>query len=465
MLYLKTITLLFFLPLLGCTSTPRTWQGQAGSKRIFIELQTTPEGINRAFLSLPEQWVNNAEADSLTLSDKDILAIVERDGIQFEGTFHSGKDSIRAKVTTYGKTREFNLGKVDSLQPLYFPQNPRPPYPYRSEDITYTSCDSIQVAGTLTVPRGKGPFPAAIIVSGTGKQDRDGTFSGHKPFFRVADELTRRGFIVLRTDDRGTGQTNGMYEMATTKDFARDAQAGIDYLKTRPETDKERIGVIGHSEGGQVAFILGAESPDVSFVVSLAGVGVDGLQILESQNKAILETTPGITSAQVGQFMDLFNTLFQTVHSVPLEQPLERPLRAAFDNWISRQDKAILEAVNLTGGREESFFSRYLYQAQSRWYREMVQYNPADYIPRITCPVLALNGNRDIMVPSDENLASIKKLLDEGGNTRYKIVELPGLNHMFQRCVTGTREEIPDLEDVFSEEALQILGDWLETNK
>ena len=156
MLYLKTIKLLFFLPLLGCTSTPHAWQGQAGSKRIFIELQTTPEGINRAFLSLPEQWVNNAEADSLILSDKDILAIVERDGIQFEGTFHSGKDSIRAKVTTYGKTREFNLGKVDSLQPLCFPQNPRPPYPYRSEDITYTSCDSIQVAGTLTVPQGKG---------------------------------------------------------------------------------------------------------------------------------------------------------------------------------------------------------------------------------------------------------------------------------------------------------------------
>lgn len=462
MLYLKTITLLFFLPFACCTSSPHAWQGQSGSKRVLVELENTPEGTTRAFLSLPEQWVNKTEADTLVLSDTGILAVFNRENIRFEGNFHSGKDSIRAEVTIYGKTREFSLGKVDSLQPLYFPQNPRPPYPYHSEEVSYVSCDSILVAGTLTLPQGKGTFPAVIIVSGTGKQDRDGTFSGHKPFFRIADELTRRGFIVLRTDDRGTGKTNGVYEMATTRDFARDAQAGIDYLKSRPETDKGRIGVIGHSEGGQVAFMLGAESPDVSFVISLAGVGVDGLQILELQNRAILETTPGITPDQVDKFMDLFDTLFRTVHDVPLDQPLDRPLRVAFDKWVVSQDEAGLKAVNFTNGREESFFSRYLYQAQSRWYREMIQYNPADYIPKITHPVLALGGDRDIMVPSAENLASIKQLLEEGGNTRYKIVELPGLNHMFQRCIAGTREEIPDLEDVFSDEALQILGDWLE---
>lgn len=146
---------------------------------------------------------------------------------------------------------------------------------------------------------------------------------------------------------------------------------------------------------------------------------------------------------------------------VPLDQSLDEPIRAAFDEWIARQDTATLEALNFTHGRDESFFSRYLYQARGRWYREMIRYNPADYIPRITCPVLALNGDRDIMVPSAENLASIRQLLDRGGNRRYKIVELPGLNHMFQRCVTGTREEIPDLEDVFSAEALEILGEMV----
>ncbi|MFR4039611.1 MAG: alpha/beta hydrolase family protein, partial [Butyricimonas faecalis] len=165
------------------------------------------------------------------------------------------------------------------------------PYPYRSEDVSYASCDSIQVAGTLTIPRGKGPFPAALIISGTGKQDRDGTFSGHKPFFKIADYLTRQGFVVLRADDRGTGETNGIYEEATTSDFARDAQAGIDYLKQRPEVDAKRIGVIGHSEGGQVALMLGPIRGCGIRYLPTAGVGVDGLQILKLQNDAILRTT------------------------------------------------------------------------------------------------------------------------------------------------------------------------------
>ncbi len=269
---------------------------------------------------------------------------------------------------------------------------------------------------------------------------------------------------MLRADDRGTGETNGIYEEATTSDFARDAQAGIDYLKQRPEVDAKRIGVIGHSEGGQVALMLGADSPDVAFVISLAGVGVDGLQILKLQNDAILRTTPGMTPERVDQFMSLFNTLFDKVHAVPLEEPLDVPLRQAFDQWVAQQDEATLKAVNFNDGRDEMFFSRYLRQAQGRWYREMISYDPEDYIPRIHQPVLALNGDKDIMVPAKENLASIKQLLDKGGNMRYKIVELPGLNHMFQRCKECTREEIPDLEDVFSEEALQIMGDWLREN-
>lgn len=235
-------------------------------------------------------------------------------------------------------------------------------------------------------------------------------------------------------------------------------------MKQRPETDTKHIGVIGHSEGGQVALMLGADSPDVSFVISLAGVGVDGLQILKLQNDAILRTTPGMTPERVDQFMSLFNTLFDKVHSVPLEQPLDIPLRQVFDQWVAQQDEATLKAVNFNDGRDEMFFSRYLHQAQGRWYREMINYDPENYIPRIRKPVLALNGDKDIMVPAKENLESIKQLLDKGGNTQYKIVELPGLNHMFQRCKECTREEIPDLEDVFSEEALQIMGDWLQEN-
>ena len=462
MFYLKITVFIILFPLLTQAQTRQCWQGQQGSKRVLVELITTPEGNHQLFFTLPEAWVNRVEADSLAITPNGISGSRNPENIRFNGTFTSNRDSLSATLTQYNQTLHLRMGRVDSLQPHYYPQNPRPPYPYQSEEVTYTSCDSIHVSGTLTLPRGKGPFPAVIIVSGTGKQDRDGTFAGHKPIFRIADYLSRQGFIVLRTDDRGTGKTNGVYEEATTSDFARDAQAGISYLKTRRETDTHRIGIIGHSEGGQVAFMLGAESPDVAFVISLAGVGVDGLQILKLQNEAILTTTPGMTPERVAQFMSVFNTLFDKVHATPLDQPLEQPLREAFDQWVARQDETTLKAVNFDNGRGDMFFSRYLYQAQGRWYREMINYDPERYIPRIRKPVLALNGDKDIMVPSRENLASIKQLLDKGGNKHYRIVELPGLNHMFQRCVTCTREEIPELEDVFSEEALQIMGSWLE---
>lgn len=464
MLHFKTIALLSSVTLIGCTSSPHAWQGQSGSKRVFIELKTTPEGTPQAFLSLPEQWIDKAQADTLVLSDESILAIFNRENIRFEGAFHSGKDSIQAEVTTYGKIREFTLGKVDSLRPIYFSQNPHPPYPYHSEEITYVSCDSIQVAGTLTFHRAKALFPRPSLYPAPGNKIETEPFPATNPSSKLRTTSPDKDSSCYEPMTRGTGKTNGIYEEATTCDFARDAQAGIDYLKQRPETDTKHIGVIGHSEGGQVALMLGADSPDVSFVISLAGVGVDGLQILKLQNEAILRTTPGMTPERVDQFMSLFNTLFDKVHAVPLEQPLDIPLRQAFDQWVAQQDEATLKAVNFNDGRDEMFFSRYLHQAQGRWYREMINYDPENYIPRISKPVLALNGDKDIMVPAKENLESIKQLLDKGGNTRYKIVELPGLNHMFQHCKECTREEIPDLEDVFSEEALQIMGDWLREN-
>ena len=345
-----------------------------------------------------------------------------------------------------------------------YPQNPKPPYPYECREAAYASCDSIRIAGTVTIPRGEGPFPAAVIISGTGMQDRNGTFAGHKPFHRIADSLTRAGFVVLRSDDRGMGGSTGTYEFATTRDFACDVQAGIDFLKSLPEVDTSRIGVIGHSEGGAVAFMLGAESPDVAFVVSLAGVGVDGLKILKLQNRAILETTPGVTAAQVEAYMSLFNALFETVRATPTEQSVDAPLRETFTQWRERQDSATLASLNMVNGRDEMFIARYVWNAGKRWYREMIAYDPADYIPHIRVPVLAMNGDRDIMVPARENLASIRSLLERGSNTRHEVVTLPGLNHMFQRCVTGTQSEMRTLSDVFAPEAMRLLTAWLQEN-
>lgn len=331
---------------------------------------------------------------------------------------------------------------------------------YSSDSIFFKN-DTIRFGATFTHPTQKGKFPTVIIISGTGKQDRDGTFAKHRPFFHIADFLTQKGFAVLRIDDRGTGQTNGWYEDATTLDFASDIKAAIAYLKTRKEVDKKRIGLIGHSEGGCVAFMLGAQCPDVSFLVSMAGVGVDGLEILKLQNAAILRTDKYVKPSMVDTYMSLYNPLFDAVKATPASEKPDSALHRVFRTWKAAQTPETLKAMNMVDGRDYMFITRYAYHAGQAWYRTMINYDPARYIPFIKVPVLAMNGDKDIMVPAAQSLASIESLLKKGGNKHYKIVTLEGQNHMFQHCKECNQQEIPTLPEDISQEALDTLYNWL----
>jgi pimeloyl-ACP methyl ester carboxylesterase len=336
--------------------------------------------------------------------------------------------------------------------------------PYKSDSVYYCSLnDSIHFGATFTYPADNKRSPAVIIVSGTGMQDRDGTFSGHRPFFTIADHLSGRGFAVLRVDDRGVGETSGNYADATTKDFAADVLAGIRYLKSRPEVDTAQIGLIGHSEGGCVAFMLAAGCSGVQFIITLAGVGVDGLEILKLQNEAILRSDKRLNDALKEEYMRLYNVLFDAVKEVPVDSPVDSALYQAFDAWQAGQSEELLKAMGMAQERGRMFISRYAYQANRKWYREMLLFDPAGYIPRIKIPVISLNGDRDIMVPARENLASIERLLKEGGNTRYKMAVMEGHNHLFQHCNECTREEMPELEEDISRETLDIIYEWLST--
>ncbi len=331
---------------------------------------------------------------------------------------------------------------------------------YFSDSIQCYS-DSILLAGTLTYPSQDGQYPAVIIISGTGKQDRDASFADHRPFYEIADCLTQKGFAVLRMDDRGVGKSKGLYEEATTKDFAKDVLAEIDFLKNNPHIDAARIGLIGHSEGGAVAFMLSATSPDVKFMVSLAGLAVDGYNSLIYQNKAILESSPYIDSTLVDDYMDLYTTLFKAVKDTPIKDEIDPVLDLVFEQWISSQTEESLKAFNMLDGRDINFIYRYKSIARSRWYREMIQYNPADYLSKITIPVLALNGDKDIMVTPDENLANIDHYLNLAGNKHYKLVRLEGHNHLFQHCKECTQSEMRNLPEPISQETLDILSEWL----
>lgn len=313
----------------------------------------------------------------------------------------------------------------------------------------------------MTRPRSSKRVPAVILLSGTGKQDRDASFTGHRPFALIADYLTRRGIAVLRLDDRGVGRSTGRYEEATTADFASDALLALERLKQHRCIRASKIGLMGHSEGGAAAMMAAADSPDVAFVISLAGLMTDGLTSLRLQNDAIIDAYPGYSDAWRQVNKDFLHQLFAWVYEIPVEQPLAEPLRERFMQWTSSQNDTVLQMTGLKG-REEMYLARYLRTADTPWYRQLMHYNPADYLPRVKVPVLALNGDCDIMVPAGPNLQSLDSLLHLGGNRHYRTVALPGLNHMFQHCVTCRQEEIPDLPDVFAEEALEEIFRFLQ---
>ena len=331
---------------------------------------------------------------------------------------------------------------------------------YYSENI-YCCSDSVRLSGTLTYPSNEGQFPAVIIISGTGKQDRDGTFANHHPFFEIADYLTKRGFAVLRMDDRGVGKSAGIYEEATTTDFANDICSEIEFLKTKEMIDTSRIGLIGHSEGGAVAFMVAANSPDISFIVSLAGLAIDGYQSLILQNRALLESSPNMEQSLIEAYMNLYTLMFKTVKDIPLNTDVEPELRMKFQSWLEKQTDDELKAMNMIHGREQMFLSRYIWMAKGKWYRQMIRYNPADYITKIKVPVLALNGNKDLMVTPKENLNAIANYLKQANNENYTIIELKDHNHMFQHCIECTQMEIPTLPEAISDETLETIGKWL----
>lgn len=331
---------------------------------------------------------------------------------------------------------------------------------YKIEQLTYYNKDStLHFGATLTCPAHVKKAPVVILVSGTGKQDRDGTMAGHKMFADIADYLSSRGIAVLRTDDRGTGKTNGVYETSTTADFAQDVMSAIAYLKNRKDINKKKIGLIGHSEGGAVISIVAAQSKDVAFMISLGGIATDGLTSLMRQNEDIIKAAD-IPDYNKKRYNEIDSLMFQTAYQYASSDSLEQKLRAAYKEWKVKDD-AYYKSLNIKG-YDLFRFSIYSYvqQATRAWYRFFIRYNPEDYLTKVTIPVLALNGDKDIMVAADQNLGNFKKYLIHSKDVTTMV--LPGLNHLFLSCKTGKQEEYRTLKGSFSENALQIMYRWIE---
>lgn len=425
--------------------------------RLVLKPFKNDDGSLGAHLDSPDQGAKNIPASLFSMTEDSLKFEVKNIGARYSGKIY--KDSSLIKGTFKQGTLDLplELKKVDKVVELIRPQNPKKPYPYNEEEVVVENKTAkITLAGTLTTPKGAGPFPAVVMVTGSGPQDRDESLMNHKPFLVISDHLTRNGIAVLRCDDRGIGKSKGNFSTATTEDFATDAEAGVEFLKTRKEINSKKIGVIGHSEGGLIAPIVAVSSKDVAYIVMLAGPGLPGKDILLMQERLISKVS-GEKDDQIDKMILLNGKIFDAILNEPDNAAADKKIKAIYEesyNTLTAEEKKIADSQKAT-------IEMNMKQLTTPWFRYFMKYDPRPTLENVTVPVLALNGGNDLQVPPKEDLAEIEKALKSGGNKNFITVELPGLNHLFQHSKTGAVSEYGQIEETFSPEALKIISDWI----
>jgi len=331
------------------------------------------------------------------------------------------------------------------------PQDSVRPSPYNDEDVYfYNESAGVRFAGTFTYPKSEGPFPAVVLITGSGPQDRDETIVGHRPFFVLSDYLTRQGIAVLRYDDRGVGGSSGVYDGTdTTEDFIGDALAAVEYLRSRPEIDSGKIGLIGHSEGGTIAPMVAAQSSDIAFIVSMAGQGVTGAELTLMQAETIARAE-GESEEDIHTRLLLFRGTIKIVQEEPDNNAAAERIAEFVQEALPDEDASIQMAWTEALKGFLIPFERY-----------GLLLDPRTALMKVRCPVLAINGDKDVQVSSVENLAAIEDALIAGGNNRYTIIEFPGLNHLFQHAETGAMSEYGIIAETIAPIVLETIANWI----
>jgi len=451
----------------AASQTPRAqealagiWAGELAVQALRLRMVftvTSENGSLKASLDSLDQGAKGLPVASAALQGSRVAFEMPAFGARYEGELSGDGLRIDGAWEQGGAKLPLLLERTNAPIVLDRPQEPRPPFPYASEEVTFRNEKAgIALAGTLFIPEGPGPFPALVLVSGSGAQNRDEELMGHKPFLVLADYLARRGIASLRYDDRGVGGSGGGGPSDTSLDFADDAEAALETLAARPEIAQGKTGIAGHSEGGLIAPIVASRNAKAAFLVLLAGPGLRGQELLLKQGELIARAS-GASDEDIADAASI-NAVLYSIAAGSAEGPAAvAALKEAYLAWMSS---------NARMGEEEKAAARksvdeIVAPLASPWFRTFLSTDPALYLAKVGVPVLALNGSMDLQVPAAEDLAAIERAIGPRADQRNRYVELPGLNHLFQTTATGLPEEYGKLTETISPAALDLIGDWI----
>lgn len=431
------------------------WGGLlAGTLHLVLHVDRAQDGRYAGYLESVDQHDAKIPADKIEAAGDQLTVAIPQIGASYAARWD---DSRRAWVGVFrqGGDLPLILKRMDAAELAGFKAPPRPQdtaaeaalASYRPEAvrIANTAAPGVTLAGLFTKPAGAGPFPAVALVAGSGAQTRDENAAGHRIFLVLADALNRRGIAVLRYDKRGVGQSSGDFKSATTADFASDAEAAFRYLSGRPDVDRRRIGLIGHSEGGVIAPIVAVDDPRAAFVVLMAGPGVRGAELIERQQHLIAEAE-GVPAPLIATGDARVRPVIEAVLAASDRQDAVRRVAA-----LSGQAKPPAPSSAGTPSPAQVY--------TSPWMFYFLRYDPAPTLARLRTPILALGGSLDLQVDPGQNLGAIRRALRNDHDV--SVVELPGLNHLFQSAGTGAPSEYDRIEETISPAALKLIGDWV----
>lgn len=455
------ITLFAFMTTVFAQEITGDWHGQLdiqGTKlRISFHI-SEKDKIHTSTMDSPDQGAFGIPTDKTIYLNDSLSISLKSIGVTYTGKLKA--DKIEGIFKQGGMSFPLVLSKkaIKEKKQKLRPQDPKEPYGYKSEEVFFTNskANNIKLAGTLTLPKGIKNPPVAILISGSGPQNRNEEVKifNHRPFLVVSDYLTKKGIAVLRYDDRGVAESEGTQKDATSADFATDVEAAYNYLLTRTDINIKKIGLIGHSEGGFIAPMVAAKNKNIAFIVLLAGTGADGGEVLRTQTKKAMEIA-GLDKEHIAYNDKISAHIYNLIKTEKDTDLLKEKMDTYLTKIRKEAPKSIADALTDAGIKSQ------VNSVTSPWLSYFIKTDPDQFLSKTKCPVLAINGSKDFQVVPKLNLEGIEKSLRKAKNKDITIKELKDLNHLFQTCKTGASDEYAKIEETFAPKALQVIADWI----